>query len=104
MDHIASCQSRMARNHDASDHSVAQLTWLALALPGGHQVRGQRGSIIVEGGDSMTYFVARTFLKIGDLTPSCLVAGGFQRLRPVTFAPESSYSFPFDKCPAATLI
>jgi hypothetical protein len=49
----------MARNHDASDHSVAQLTWPALALPGGHQVRGQRGSIIVEGGDSVTYFVEK---------------------------------------------
>ena len=59
MDHIASCQSRMARNHDASDHSVAQLTWPALALPGGHQVRGQRGSIIVEGGDSVTYFIEK---------------------------------------------
>ena len=59
MEHIASCQSRMARNHDASDHSVAQLTWPALALPGSHQVRGQRGSIIVEGGDSVTYFVEK---------------------------------------------
>jgi hypothetical protein len=51
----------MVRDYDASDHSVAQLNWPALALPGGHQVRGLRGSIIIERSDSMTHSIEKGF-------------------------------------------
>jgi hypothetical protein len=43
MNRIANCQSRMARNHDASDHGVTQINRATLALPGGHQVCGFDG-------------------------------------------------------------
>ena len=63
MDQVASCQSRMARHHNAADHAVAKFDRPALALPGGHQVCGLRGSVIIERSDSMTHFLNESFKR-----------------------------------------
>src|SRR6267154_4280323 len=52
MDHVASCQSRMVCNHDASDHGVTQIHRPTLALPEGHQVCRFGSRSIIERSDS----------------------------------------------------
>jgi hypothetical protein len=60
----------VARNHNASDHGVTQLDGPPLALPGGHQVCGLRGSSIIERGDSMTHFLEGGFKRRQQQGPS----------------------------------
>jgi len=54
----------MARHHNAADHAVAKFDRPALALPGGHQVCGLRGSVIIERSDSMTHFLNESFKRL----------------------------------------
>jgi hypothetical protein len=54
----------MARRHDTGDHSVAQFNWPALPLPGGHQIRGLRRSLIIEWSNSMTHFLDKGFKRL----------------------------------------
>jgi hypothetical protein len=57
MDQVASCRRGMARHHNAGDHGVAKLNRPSLALTGGRQVCGLRGSSIIERSDSLTHFL-----------------------------------------------
>src|SRR6266436_6543463 len=70
MDHVASCQSRMACNHDASDHGVTQINRPTLALPEGHQVCGFHGRSIIERSDSATHFLEDGFKGLQQQSPS----------------------------------
>jgi hypothetical protein len=52
------------RQHNAGDHGVAKFNRPSLALPGGHRVRGLRGSIVIERSDSMTHFLNESFKRL----------------------------------------
>ena len=64
MNQIASRQGGVARRDDTSDHGVTQFNWPALALPGGHKVRGLRRSLIIEWSNSMTHFLDKGFKRL----------------------------------------
>jgi hypothetical protein len=49
---------------NAGDHGVAKFNRPSLALPGGHRVRGLRGSIVIERSDSMTHFLNESFKRL----------------------------------------